>query len=152
MGSLLRWFSLQVKNALSTAGKSMTSSERLSLEQLLKKEASPAALSGREFQKCSGGFKCLLFVFIIIKGLGDPSRTLEGNSRKSSERVSEVFPEFSGISSGKSQPYWGYGLSGSTPRATFELVFRLKFFRHQIARCSVAAILFLLPYTRLRDS
>ena len=39
-----------------------------------------------------------------------PSRTLAGNSRKSSESVSGVFPEFSGISSAKSQPYWGYGL------------------------------------------
>ena len=34
-------------------------------------------------------FKCL-----ELQGLGDPSRTLEGNSRKRSESVSEVFPEF----------------------------------------------------------
>ena len=39
----------------------------------------------------------------------DGSRTLEGNSRKSSESVSGFFPNFSGISWGKSQPYWGYG-------------------------------------------
>ena len=38
---------------------------------------------------CSGSLKCL-----ELYGLGDPSRTLEGNSRKRSESVSGVFPEF----------------------------------------------------------
>ena len=44
---------------------------------------------GREFWKCSGAFKCL-----ELQGLGHPSRTLEGNSRKRSESISGVFPEF----------------------------------------------------------
>ena len=43
----------------STAGNSMTGSERPSPEPLLKKEASPAVLRGREFWKCSGSLKCL---------------------------------------------------------------------------------------------
>ena len=67
----------------------MTGSERPSPEPLLKKEASPAVLGGREFWKCSGALKCLK-----LQGLGHPSRTLEGNSRKRSESVSGVFPEF----------------------------------------------------------
>ena len=42
----------------STAGNSMTGSERRSPEPLLKKEASsPAVLGGREFWKCSGSLK-----------------------------------------------------------------------------------------------
>ena len=63
----------------------MTGSERPSPEPLLKKEASPAVLGGREFWKRSGSLKCL-----ELQGLGD----LEGNSRKRSESVSRVFPEF----------------------------------------------------------
>ena len=58
-------------------------------EPLLKKEASPAVLGGRECWKCSGGFNCL-----ELQGLGHPSRTLEGNSRKRFESVSGVFPDF----------------------------------------------------------
>ena len=84
----------------------MTSSERPSPEPLLRKEASPAVLGGREFWKCSGGFKCL-----ELGGLGHPSRTLKRNSRKSSESVSGIFPEFFQNFFGKSQPYWGYGLN-----------------------------------------
>ena len=67
----------------------MTSSERPSPEPILKKEASPAVLGGREFWKRSGSLKCL-----ELEGLGHPSRTLQGNSRKRSESVSGVFPEF----------------------------------------------------------
>ena len=57
----------------------MTSSERLSPEPLLKKEASPAVLRGLEFWKCSGGFKSLEF-----QGLGVPSCGV----------FSDFFPEF----------------------------------------------------------
>ena len=67
----------------------MTGSERPSPEPILKKEAPPAVLGGREFWKRSGSLKCL-----ELQGLGHPSRTLEGNSRKHSESVSGVFPEF----------------------------------------------------------
>ena len=45
---------LLIRNAPSTAGNSMTGSERPSPEPLLEKEASPAALGVREFWKCSG--------------------------------------------------------------------------------------------------
>ena len=48
-----------IRNTPSTAGNSMTGSERPSLEPLLKKEASPAVLVGRQFWKRSGAFKCL---------------------------------------------------------------------------------------------
>ena len=77
------------RNTPSTAGNSMTSSERPSPEPIPEKEASPAVLGGREFWKRSGSLKCF-----ELKGLGHPSRTLEGNSRKRSESVSGVFPEF----------------------------------------------------------
>ena len=49
------WF----RNTPSTAGNSMTSCERASPEPILKKEASPAVLGGREFWKRSGSLKCL---------------------------------------------------------------------------------------------
>ena len=48
-----------VRNTPSTAGNSMTSSERPSPEPILKKGASPAVLGGREFWKRSGRFECL---------------------------------------------------------------------------------------------
>ena len=82
-----------IRNTPSTAGNSMTGSERPSPEPLLKKEASPAVLGGREFWKRSGSLKCL-----ELYCLGHPSRTLEGNSRKRSESVfrglSGILPEF----------------------------------------------------------
>ena len=81
--------SILLRNTPSTAGNSMTGSERHSPEPLLKEEASLAVLGGREFWKCSGSLKCL-----ELQGLGDPSCTLEGNSRRSSESASGVFPEF----------------------------------------------------------
>ena len=49
----------RIRNASSTAGNSMASSERPSPEPILKKEASPAVLGGREFWKRSGSLKCL---------------------------------------------------------------------------------------------
>ena len=49
------------RNTPSTAGNSMTGSERPSPEPILKKEASPAVLGGREFWKRSGSLKCLEF-------------------------------------------------------------------------------------------
>ena len=86
-------------------GNSMTSSKRPSPKPLLKKEVSPAVLRGRRFWKCSGSFKCL-----ELEGLEDPSRTLEGNSRKALMVFPGSFLNFSsGISSGKSQPYWQKG-------------------------------------------
>ena len=58
-GGVSRTGPLRVRNTPSTAGNSMTGSERPSPEPLLKKEASPAVLGGRQFWKCSGAFKCL---------------------------------------------------------------------------------------------
>ena len=78
-----------LRNTPSTAGNSITGSERPSSEPFLKKEASPAVLGGRSFWKGSGSLKCLEFLC-----LGHPSRTLDGNSRKCAESVSGVFPEF----------------------------------------------------------
>ena len=77
------------RNTPSTAGNSMSSSERPSPEPLLTNEAPPAVLGEREFWKCSESLKCF-----ELQGLGHPSRTLEGNCRKRSESVSGVFPEF----------------------------------------------------------
>ena len=92
----------------------MTGSERPSPEPLLKKEASPAVLGGREFWKCSGSLKCL-----ELKGLGDPSRTLgiPGNALRA---FPGSFRNFSGISSGKSQLYWsGVAPANPTKRSQF---------------------------------
>ena len=50
---------LEVRNTPSTAGNSMTGSGRPSPEPLLKKEAPPAVLGGRQFWKCSGSLNCL---------------------------------------------------------------------------------------------
>ena len=81
--------STKVRNALSTAGNFMTSSERPSVEPILEKETSPAVLGGREFWKCFGSLKCL-----ELLGLGHPSRTLEGNSRKRSRAFPGSFRNF----------------------------------------------------------
>ena len=80
---------LHLRNILSTAWNSMTSSERPSPEPLLQKEAFPAVRRGREFWKCTGGLTCL-----ELQSLRGSSRTLEGNSRKSSESVAGIFLEF----------------------------------------------------------
>ena len=49
----------KLRSTPSTAGNSMTGSERPSPEPILKKSAPPAVLGGREFWKCSGSLKCL---------------------------------------------------------------------------------------------
>ena len=56
----------KLRNTLSTAGNSKTSSERPSPEPILKKEAPPAGLGGRQFWKRSGSLKCL-----ELKGFGE---------------------------------------------------------------------------------
>ena len=85
---LINSVTTMVRNALSTAGNSMTSSERPSPGPFLKKEASPAVLpywggdnSGTALEASNA-----------LNYLGHSSRTLEGNSRKRSESVSRVFP------------------------------------------------------------
>ena len=78
----------------------MTSSERPSLEPILKKEASPAELRGENSGNALEASNALNY-----RIWGVPTVL----SRRNSQGVSGVFPEFSGISSGKSQSYWGYG-------------------------------------------
>ena len=56
---LSNWVSNNFRNTPSTAGNSMTGSERPSPEPILKKEVPPAVQGGREFWKRSGSLKCL---------------------------------------------------------------------------------------------
>ena len=65
------------------------SSERASPEPILKREAFPAALGGENSGNALEASNALNY-----RVWGHPSRTLEGNSRKRSESVSGVFPEF----------------------------------------------------------
>ena len=58
----------------------------------VQREASPAVLKGREFWKCSL-WMLQNALHYRVWHLGDPSCTVEGNSRKSSESVPGVFPE-----------------------------------------------------------
>ena len=71
----------------------MTSSERPSLEPVLKKDVSAAVLRGRQFWKCSGGFKCR-----EVWGLGGPNCALKGNDPRKALRafpgVPAIFPQF----------------------------------------------------------
>ena len=82
----------------------MTSSERPSPEPILKKEAAPAVLGGENSGNALEASNALNY-----RARGIPavlSREIPGNALR-------AFPEslrnFSGISSGKSQPYWGCG-------------------------------------------
>ena len=65
----------------------MSSSERPSAEPILKKRGVPSRTAGQIILE-------MLWKPQMPWGLGYPSRTLEGNSRKRSESVSGVFPEF----------------------------------------------------------
>ena len=90
---------------LSTAGNSMTGSERPSPEPLLKKEASPAILGGGE----NSGNALEASYALNYRAWGIPavlSKEIPGNALRA---FPGSFRNFSGISSGKSQPYWGYG-------------------------------------------
>ena len=77
------------RNALSTAGNSMSSSERPSPEPILKKRGVPS---------CTGAERILEALWKPqmpwIIGLGASQPYSRGNSRKRSESVSGVFPEF----------------------------------------------------------
>ena len=109
------------RNTPSTAGNSMTSSKRLSPEPFLKKEASPAVLGGREFWihalKASNALNYRVWGIPAVL-----SREIPGNALR-------VFPgsfrNFSGISSGKSQPYWGYGPFKVPFETSFTITFKV---------------------------
>ena len=68
----------------------MTGSERPSPEPHLKKEASSAVLGGER----NSGNALEASNALNYRVWGIPASTLEGNSRKRSESVSGVFPEF----------------------------------------------------------
>ena len=95
----------QIRNTPSTAGNSMTGSERPSPEPLLKKEASPAVLGGGNSGNAlepSNALNCSVWGIPAVLSRGVPGNALRafpGSSRN-----------FSGISSAKSQPYQGCGL------------------------------------------
>ena len=82
-----------LRNTLSTAVNSMTSSERPSPEPLLKKEVSPAVLTGRQFWKCSGeatnalNYRAWGIPAVLSRGVpGKALRAFPGSFRN--------FPEF----------------------------------------------------------
>ena len=81
------------------------SSERPSLEPLLKKEAFPAILRGRKFGNALEASNAL-----HSRVWGFPAVLSRGTPRKVLRAFPGSFWKFSGISSGKSQPYRVYGL------------------------------------------
>ena len=93
------------RNAPSTAGSSMTGSERPSPKPLLKKEASPAVLGGENSGNALEASNALNY-----RAWGIPavlSRGIPGNALRA---FPGSFRNYSRISSGKSQP-WGRGPS-----------------------------------------
>ena len=90
----------------------MTDSERPSLEPLLKKELRPQPYWGGE----NSGNVLEPSNALNYRAWGIPavlSRGIPGNALRA---FPGSFRIFSGISSGKSQPYWGYGPEGkNTP-------------------------------------
>ena len=83
---------LHVRNALSTAGNSMSSSERASLELILKKEASPAVLRGENSEDALEASNALNYrVWEIPAALW---RGISGNALRAFPDVSGVFRNF----------------------------------------------------------
>ena len=82
----------------------MTSSERPSPEPFLKKEATPAVLGGDNSGNALEPSNALNYRVWGIPAV--LSREIPGNALRA---FLGSFRNFSGISSGKSQPYWGYG-------------------------------------------
>ena len=84
----------------------MTSSERPSPEPLLKKEAPPAVLGGGD----NSGNALEASNALNYRVWGIPAVLSTGIPGKALRAFPVSFWKFSGISSGKSQPYWGCGL------------------------------------------
>ena len=101
----------QVRSTLSTAGNSMTSSERPSPEPFLKKESSPAVLGGENSGNALEASNA--FNYRVWGAPAVLSRGIPGNALRA---FPGSFRNFSGISSGKSQPYWGCGPSREMPK------------------------------------
>ena len=91
-------------NTPSTAGNSMTGSGRPSPEPLLKKEAPPAVLGGHHSGNALEASNALNYRF-----WGIPAVLSTGIPANALRAFPGSFRNFSGISSGKCQPYWGYG-------------------------------------------
>ena len=94
-----------IRNTLSTAGNSMTSSERPSPEPIPEKEAFQAVLRGGEFWKCSGSLKCLEVIGFggskpYSRGGKTPKtlsfRTFSGISARKVPAVLGVWPNYTG--------------------------------------------------------
>ena len=94
----------KLRNTPSTAGNSMTGSGRPSPEPLLRKEASPAGLEGENSGNALEPSNALNY-----RAWGIPAVLSKGMPGKALRAFPGSFRNFSGISSGKSQPYWGYG-------------------------------------------
>ena len=92
------------RNTPSTAGNFMTGSERPSPEPLLKKEASPAVLGGE-----NSGTALEPSNAVNYSVWGIPAVLSRGIPGKALRAFPGSFRTFSGIFSGKSQPYWGCG-------------------------------------------
>ena len=93
-----------IRNCPSTAGNSMTGSERPSPEPLLKKEATPAVLGGESSGNALEPSNALKW-----GAWGIPAVLSRGIPGKALRAFPGSFRNFSGISSAKSQPYWGCG-------------------------------------------
>ena len=97
------WNSL-FRNPLSTAGNSMTSSERPSPEPFLKKKCPQQYWGGDNSGnalEASNAFNYRVWGIPAVLSTGIPGNALRA--------FPGSFRNFSGISSGKSQPYWGCG-------------------------------------------
>ena len=96
---------LFLRNTPSTAGNSMTGSGRPSPEPLLKKEAPPAVLGGGDNSgnalEASNALNYRVWGIPAVLSTGIPGNALRA--------FPGSFRSLSGISSGKHQPYWGYG-------------------------------------------
>ena len=86
-----------------SCGNSMTSSDRPSPEPILKKETSPAVLGGEHSGNALEASNALNY-----RVWGIPAVLLRGIPGNALRAFPGSFRNFSGISSGKSQPYWGY--------------------------------------------
>ena len=120
------------------AGNSMTGSERPSPEPLLKKEASPAVPQGGE----NSGNALDASNAFNYRAWGIPavlSREIPGNALRA---FPGSFRNFSGICSGKSQPYWGCGPTETLCKPPLSVVLEMRPF---FPWCfSVSLVFFLL--------
>ena len=96
---------ISFRNTPSTAGNSMTGSGRPSPEPLLKKRSVPSRTGGGENSgnalEASNALNYRVWGIPAVLSTGIPGNALRA--------FPGSFRNSSGISSGKSQPYWGYG-------------------------------------------